>query len=215
MCVLRGIVFTGIIEGQGLIEAVDLIEKGMRLSIRTAMDLSDVRPGDSIAVDGCCLTAVTCDSHSFVADVSHETLTCTTLGVQAKEGNTVNLERALRLGDRMGGHWVQGHVDGVGHLKRRESVGDAENLYFELPAGLDQTLVEKGSVTVDGVSLTVNGVGPNSFHVTMIPHTATVTTLGAKRAGDPVNIETDIIGKYVANQLRNSDLSSLLTNREN
>ncbi len=206
--------FTGIIEGQGLIEAVDAIEKGMRLRVRTSLDLSDVQPGDSIAVDGCCLTAVTCDTHSFVADVSHETLACTTLGVQAKPGSAVNLERALRLGDRMGGHWVQGHVDSVGHLQRRERVGDAENLYFELPADLAQTLVEKGSVTVDGVSLTVNGVGPDSFHVTMIPHTAAVTTLGAKNVGDPVNIETDIIGKYVANQLRNTDVGSLLTDRD-
>jgi len=207
-------VFTGIIEGQGVIEAIEPIDQGIRLNIRTTLDFSDVRSGDSVAVDGCCLTAVQCDEHSFVADVSHETLARTTLGVQAQPGCSVNLERALRLGDRMGGHWVQGHVDGVGHLARTETVGDAVNLFFTLPVELDNTLVEKGSVTVDGVSLTVNGTGPNSFHVTMIPHTAAITTLGAKGAGDPVNIETDIIGKYVANQLTKSDAGTSPADRD-
>jgi riboflavin synthase len=195
------IVFTGIVEGVGVIETLQPGDQGVRLAVTTEMDLSDVRPGDSIAVDGCCLTAVTCTPHRFTADVSHESLARTSLGVVGAPGTSVNLERAMRLGDRMGGHWVQGHVDTVATLERVEPAGDAVNMHFAVSEELDGLIVEKGSITVDGISLTVNGTSRGSFHVTMIPHTADVTTLGSKSLGSSVNIETDIIGKYVAKQL--------------
>ena len=188
--------FTGIIEGMGIVRAVFGAPDGKRLDIESPFALERVKVGDSIAVNGACLTAVKISGRRFSADVSPETLDMTTLG-QVKTGDKVNLERALRLSDRLDGHLVSGHVDGTGRLEKRSPRGNAEIISFAVDTGLSGRMIPKGSVAVDGVSLTLNTVFPGGFSVAVIPHTAKMTTLSAKRPGDPVNIETDMIGKYV------------------
>ncbi len=188
--------FTGIIEGMGTISAIQASGKGRRVSVTADFDLSHSRIGDSIAVNGACLTAVEIGPRRFTADVSPETLDRTTFG-KAKVGERVNLERALRLSDRLDGHLVSGHIDGVGTIDQKKNVGNAVIVVIRVPESLSRGMIQKGSVAVDGISLTINQCSTGSFEVSIIPHTAGLTTIGVKSAGAPVNIETDMIGKYV------------------
>ncbi len=188
--------FTGIIEGRGEIEDIRSTQKGAQISISTPFDLSDDKVGDSIAVNGICLTATSMSEGRFIADVSGETLSTTNIG-QFTSGDNVNLERAMKAGERFGGHIVTGHIDGTGKIKKREQRGDF--VYFEISAAEEilGLIVNKGSVAIDGISLTVNSVTDSFFTLNIIPHTLEVTTLQDRRPGASVNIETDIIGKYV------------------
>jgi riboflavin synthase len=193
--------FTGIVEEMGSVEAFD----GQRLRIAASVVLEDVQLGDSIAVNGCCLTLVDRGTGWWEADVSDETLARTSLrGIAA--GAPLNLERSVRMADRLGGHLVQGHVDGVG-----EVVQPVPDLQVRIPAALMRYVVEKGSITVEGVSLTVVQPTADTFTVAIIPHTAAVTTLGTKQPGDLVNIEVDVLAKYVERLLAN-DTERLLAN---
>lgn len=170
---------------------------GARLRVRCALDGGPLELGESIAVSGCCLTVARIVGDGFEADASAETLARTTLGSLA-EGAPLNLERALRAGDRMGGHLVTGHVDGVGSLAARRPVGESVAMTFAMPAPLARFVAEKGSIAVDGVSLTVNGVAGERFDVTIIPHTLGATNLGSLAVGAPVNLEVDLVARYVA-----------------
>ncbi len=193
--------FTGLIEGTGKLKTVEPRGKDMRLSIQASFDLEGFQTGESVAVDGVCLTAVSWQARAFTVDVSQETLSRSTLG-QRSVGDEVNLERALRLGDRLGGHLVNGHVDGKARVMARKQRGDSLVLAFEVVAELGRYIIEKGSVAVNGVSLTVNRCDEQSFDVNIVPHTARWTTIGSWRVGDEVNIEVDIIGKYVERFVR-------------
>jgi riboflavin synthase len=183
--------FTGIVIEQGVVE-----QAPPQLVLRAPQVAADVAIGDSVAVDGCCLTVTAADGPRLQFDAVPETLRRTTLGGFAP-GSTVNLEPALRAGDRLGGHIVQGHVDGVGELVSAEPEGDAANLTFAAPEPVLRYVVEKGSITVNGVSLTVTGFDEATFSVSIIPHTREVTNLGGLEPGDRVNLEADIFGKYV------------------
>ncbi len=193
--------FTGLIEGTGRLKTIEPRGKDMRLSIQASFDLEGFQTGESVAVDGVCLTVVSWQARAFTVDVSQETLSRTTLG-QRSVGDEVNLERALRLGDRLGGHLVNGHVDGKARVMTRKQRGDSLVFAFEVGAELGRYIIEKGSVAVNGVSLTVNRCDEQSFDVNIVPHTARVTTIGSLRVGDEVNIEVDIIGKYVERFVR-------------
>ena len=193
--------FTGLIEGTGKLKTVEPRGKDMRLSIQASFDLEGFQTGESVAVDGVCLTAVSWQARAFTVDVSQETLSRSTLG-QRSAGDEVNLERALRLGDRLGGHLVNGHVDGKARVMARKQRGDSLVFTFEVVAELGRYIIEKGSVAVNGVSLTVNRCDEQSFDVNIVPHTARWTTIGTWRVGDEVNIEVDIIGKYVERFVR-------------
>ncbi len=188
--------FTGIIEGLGTLESIQTSGQAKRFGVVADFGLDGTRIGDSIAVNGACLTAVTLKGRRFEVDLSPETVSRTTFG-QARIGDRVNLERALRLSDRLDGHLVSGHVDGQGHLQGRETRSNAIILSFGIPEALARYLIVKGSVAVDGISLTINDCDLSSFQVSIIPQTAEITTIGLKPVGAPVNIETDIIGKYV------------------
>jgi riboflavin synthase len=189
--------FTGIIQAVGHIASREARGGDARLVIdAAALDLADVAIGDSIAAAGVCLTVVAIDGARWIADVSAETLACTTLGALVV-GDGVNLEKALRLADRLGGHLVSGHVDGVGRVARIDDDGASQRWTFSLPAALARYIAVKGSICVDGTSLTVNAVGADTFGVTLIPHTLAVTTFGARRAGDAVNLEVDLVARYV------------------
>ncbi|MEJ2700749.1 MAG: riboflavin synthase [Desulfuromonadales bacterium] len=188
--------FTGLIETLGNIREVRKSPGGARLSVMTDLPMEDLVKGESIAVNGICLTVTSFGGGVFSADVSAETLSRTTLGELAP-GSIVNLERALRLSDRLGGHLVTGHVDGVATVTGRARDGDSVRFTFGIPPGLNRFLVEKGSVAVDGISLTVNAVTGDSFSVSVIPHSLSMTTLQYREVGSRVNIETDLIGKYV------------------
>jgi riboflavin synthase len=188
--------FTGIVTATGTIAQIEPRESSHRLTIKTALDLSDAQLGESIAVNGCCLTVVALIDGGFSVDVAKESLAVTTLG-QLEEGGTVNLERALRMSDRLGGHWVQGHVDGIGTLEKREPHSEGELWRVKFPAALAKYIVKKGSITVDGVSLTVNAVEPQVFEIFLIPHTLQMSTLGQRHAGDRLNLEVDILAKYI------------------
>ncbi len=188
--------FTGLVEELGAVADVTALGDGIRLGVRSTTALDGVALGDSIAVNGCCLTVAEIDGSLWRADVMPESLARTTLGT-LRAGDRVNLERAATLQTRLGGHLVQGHVDGVGTvLARRHSEHWAE-LDVAVPDGLERYLVEKGSVTVDGVSLTVVDAGESRFSVSLIPETLSRTTLGVRVPGDPVNLEVDLIAKYV------------------
>jgi riboflavin synthase len=192
--------FTGLIEDLGAVAAVTPVPQGMRLSVRTR--LTGLTHGASIAVDGACLTAIELPEGAFAADVSLETLQRTTLGA-LKAGDAVNLERPLALGDRLGGHLVLGHVDGVGRIVARENVGNGVRVVLKLPEKLAKYVVEKGSIALDGISLTVNSLpGPDEIELFIIPETLRATTWGAKPVGAPVNVEADILGKHVARLLQ-------------
>jgi riboflavin synthase len=188
--------FTGIIEELGTVVAIDGLGDSARLSIRGATVTSDAAHGDSISVNGVCLTVVDNEDGVFTADVMGETLHRSTLGALSP-GSAVNLERAATVATRLGGHIVQGHVDGVGSVLSREAGDQWETVTFALPAGLARYVVEKGSITVDGISLTVMAVTDDTFSVGLIPTTLKLTTLGAKGVGERVNLEVDIMAKYV------------------
>jgi riboflavin synthase len=189
--------FTGIVQAVGRIAVRETRGSDARLVIDAgALDLADVGLGDSIAVAGVCLTVVAIDGARWTADVSAETLALTTLGALAV-GDGVNLEKALRLADRLGGHLVSGHVDGVGHVVAVEDDGGSQRWTFRVPAPLARYIAAKGSICVDGVSLTVNSVAPDAFGITLIPHTLAVTTFGARTKGDPVNLEVDLVARYL------------------
>jgi riboflavin synthase len=188
--------FTGIIEELGTLAGVQALPDAARLSVRGPVVAKDAAHGESIAVNGVCLTVVAVDGDLFTADVMRETLVRSTLG-ELTEGDPVNLERAATLATRMGGHLVQGHVDGVGTVVDRRPSANWQDVTIALPAGLDRYVVEKGSVTVDGVSLTVTSVEEGRFSVSLIPTTLELTTLGSRPVGSRVNIEVDLLAKYV------------------
>lgn len=188
--------FTGIIESLGSVKKFTRHGEDALLDIDASMILEDIKVGDSIAINGACLTVTRKSDREFTADVSAETRARTNLGL-LKPGDRVNLEKALRLNSFLGGHLVLGHVDGLGKILEKVTISNSVLLGVEIDADLSRYIVEKGSVAVDGVSLTVNRCEKNRFYVNMIPHTARMTTLGFKKVSARVNIETDIIGKYV------------------
>jgi riboflavin synthase len=193
--------FTGIIEETGALKTKTQQAVSAQLVIGARKVMEDLRVGDSVAVNGVCLTAAVVKDGSFTADVMAETLAKTNLG-ELKIGAKVNLERALRFGERLGGHLVTGHIDGVGRILRREREGIAWIFTIHAPPEVARYLINKGSVAVDGISLTVVEARGEEFTVSIIPHTAAVTTLGFKGPGDTVNLEADLIGKYVAQFLQ-------------
>lgn len=188
--------FTGIVEEVGQLKAITRRGGGVSLSIAAHRVTQGLTQGESIAVNGVCLTVVDCDAASFRVDVSPETLRRTNLGA-LRTGDGVNLERALRLGERLGGHYVTGHVDGTGTITRKVREGNALNYTIRTSPEILRYIVAKGSIAVDGISLTVVSLEETSFSVSIIPHTAQVTTLGKKGPGDMVNLECDLLGKYV------------------
>ena len=196
--------FTGIVEGLGRVKATRKAGGGVVFEISTDFDLTNPAEGESIAVLGVCLTAYNISTRQFAADVSPETLSRTKLG-KLTVGKEVNLERALQLSDRLGGHIVSGHIDCQAVVTGKKPVGDYTVFSFRLPQEQSRYIIEKGSVTIDGVSLTVNSCGHGTFTVSIIPHTLKVTTLGLLGVGDSVNIEVDIIGKYVEKLLSPAD----------
>ncbi|MDK2821082.1 MAG: riboflavin synthase [Clostridia bacterium] len=188
--------FTGLIEEIGVINRIDRNSHGANLTISAREILDGTRIGDSIAVNGVCLTVVRLMSNAFIAEAMAETLKLTTLDF-LRIGDRVNLERALQIGQRLGGHLVSGHVDGIGELIERRKVGFAWEITLTVPNGLERYIAKKGSLTLDGTSLTVIDVEGNKVKVGLIPHTAEVTILGDKRPGDKVNIEVDLLARYL------------------
>jgi riboflavin synthase len=192
--------FTGIVEELGTVEAVERQSDAVRLTVHATTALEDTALGDSISVNGCCLTVTARTEVTWTADVMAETLAKTGLGTLVA-GDRVNLERAATVGSRLGGHLVQGHVDAVGYVVRREPGEHWDVVTVSMPRELAPYVVDKGSITVDGVSLTVVDAHTDGFTVSLIPETLRRTTLGFRAAGDAVNLEVDVIGKYVARQL--------------
>jgi len=192
--------FTGLIEDLGTLLEVHRGHDAARVMVATALPTKELRLGESIAVNGVCLTVTSCDPGRFTADVSPETFQRTTFDTLHR-GARVNLERALRLSDRLGGHLVTGHVDGLARISERTRQGNAWHFAFQLDPAMAKQMVAKGSVAIDGISLTVNEVAADRFTVMVIPHTFDQTNLAGRQAGDLVNIETDLIGKYVARLL--------------
>ena len=188
--------FTGLIEGKGRIKSIQRSGRDMKITIMPLFPMDELRLGDSVAVNGVCLTLTQLDRDGFAMDVSAETLSRSTLG-SLSEKDEVNLERALRLSDRLGGHLVSGHIDGTGTIVKKEQRQKSWFLKIEIPEALSRYTIEKGSIAVDGVSLTINRCGKTFFDVNIIPQTGRETTLLIRRPGDRVNIEVDLIGKYV------------------
>jgi len=187
--------FTGIIEAVGQIKQVEQRDKGVRLTIASErLDFSDVAVGDSIAANGVCLTVTSLSGNAYTVDVSQESLNCT---VGLSEPGEVNLEKAMRLSDRLGGHLVSGHVDGVGEVVEFEPVGESHRLQIRAPRELARYIAAKGSITVNGVSLTVNEIRDGIFSINLIPHTVEVTTLRHLQPGARVNLEVDMLARYV------------------
>jgi len=188
--------FTGIIEGLGTLSGIRPAGQGKRLTIDADYTLDQTRIGDSIAVNGACLTVVKVNLKRFEVDLSPETLEVSTFE-GAKLGDRLNLERAMRLSDRIDGHLVLGHVDGIGVIKERKKVANAVMVTIGVPEALARYMISKGSIAIDGISLTINACEPKRITVSIIPHTAAKTTIAIKQNGDAVNLETDMIGKYV------------------
>lgn len=189
--------FTGIIEAIGQVKSLKEIRSEWRLELDCgALDMADVKMGDSIAVSGCCLTVIEFDEGGFSADVSNETLRCTALG-SLKKGSRVNLEKAMQATDRFGGHIVSGHVDGVGTLKESVKEGQSIKLSFQVPAAISKYIAAKGSICIDGTSLTVNEVQGDMFSINVIPHTQTETIIGEYEIGRNVNLEVDLVARYL------------------
>ncbi len=195
--------FTGIIEEIGVLTNIRILTDSAELSIQAEKVLEETKLGDSIAVNGVCLTVIRLGFQEFTVDIMAETLAKTGLA-QLKPGSKVNLERALQLSSRLGGHLVSGHVDGIGIIKRITVQGIASVYEISMPSSLSPFILPKGSIAIDGISLTVIQVSKDFFSVSLIPHTFTHTTLGMKKVGETVNLETDMIGKYVASLLGNS-----------
>lgn len=193
--------FTGIVEEMGAVKVLQKSLAGARLSILASVVLEDLEVGDSVSANGVCLTVVERGEREFSVEVSPETLRMTTLGELAP-GMPVNLERAMRLNERIGGHLVSGHVEAIGAVRDRRQDGNAIVLTIEAPREVLRYCIPKGSITVDGISMTLNAVTDRTFSLAMIPHTATVTTLGLKKTGDRVNLEADLIAKYVERLLQ-------------
>jgi riboflavin synthase len=190
--------FTGLVEKLVLVAAIEDAPPGKRIVLSLGEICGELSLGESIAINGCCLTVVHIDtaSGSVAFEAGPETLARTNLG-RLQAGSLVNIERSLRVGDRLGGHFVTGHIDGVGHLRQRDDEGDWSTFWFTVPPELAKQMASKGSVTVDGVSLTLVDVTTDQFSVALIPHTLAITTLGALQVDDPVNVETDVLAKYV------------------
>ncbi|MEE2788781.1 MAG: riboflavin synthase [Myxococcota bacterium] len=189
--------FTGLIETIGRVKRITRQEGACKLEVQTDSALpKSLSLGESVAVDGVCLTVTAWDADAFQVDVSPETLSMTTIG-QYKKGRSVNVERALRVGDRLGGHFVTGHVDGPGTIARYHDIGSTRLMTLNASEALMELVVLKGSITIDGISLTVNRCDDASFDVVLVPHTQGEVTLSKKNIGDVVNLETDLIGKYV------------------
>jgi riboflavin synthase len=200
--------FTGIIEAIGSVKSLQEIKSEWRLVLETdKLDMSDVKIGDSIAVSGCCLTVVEMSGSSFAADVSNETLRCTSLGA-LKPGSRVNLEKAMMATDRFGGHIVSGHVDGVGTLSFSSQEGQSVKLIFKVPDDLSKYIAAKGSICIDGTSLTVNEVTASSFSINVIPHTQEETIIGEYSVGRVVNLEVDLVARYLERLLTGAKDSS-------
>lgn len=192
--------FAGLVEELGTVVSVSDHGPGKRIVIDAGSLADDAEIGASIANNGCCLTVVDIDGSKLAFDVGPESLKRTNLGLFTI-GSRVNLERSLKIGDRLGGHFVTGHVDAVGHVDQRIDDAEWSTFWFRIPAELSKQMASKGSVAIDGVSLTLVDVEPERFSVALIPHTLKVTTLGALGEGDPVNLETDLLAKYVQQQL--------------
>lgn len=192
--------FTGLVERMGIVAGLIDAPPGVRLVVESPEIAAAAKLGDSIAVNGCCLTVVQIAGETFGFDAGAETLRRTNLG-RLSQGSFVNLERSLRVGDQIGGHYVSGHIDAVGSLQRRIDERDWSTFWFHMPRRLARQTASKGSIAVDGVSLTLVDVEDERFSVALIPHTLRVTTLGRLQPGDEVNLETDILAKYVERQL--------------
>jgi riboflavin synthase len=197
--------FTGLIETLGTVAALHPEPPGVRLSISAVIVAEGAGIGDSIAINGCCLTVVTLDGETLSFQAGAETLSRTNLG-SLRSGSAVNLERSLKFGDRLGGHLVTGHIDGLGTLAERRDDGDWSTYWFQAPADLLRQVAAKGSIAVDGVSLTVVEALADRFSVALIPHTLAATTLGRMAIGDAVNLESDVLAKYVERQLAGRSL---------
>jgi len=196
--------FSGIVEALGTVAELRPEPPGCRLIIREPKIAAETAVADSISVNGCCLTVVETDDETMAFEAGPETLARTNLG-DLQPGGPVNLERALMVGERLGGHFVSGHIDGVGTLLERRDLGDWSNFYFSVPRRLAAQMASKGSITVDGVSLTIVDSEPDRFSVALIPYTLAVTTLGPLRVGGKVNLETDLLAKYVQRLLEAKD----------
>ncbi len=206
--------FTGIVAATGEVADLQQLDAEWRLTIRVGkLDMSDVKLGDSIAVNGCCLTVVTMDSSSFAADVSNESLRCTSLG-GLSTGDRVNLEKAMLATDRFGGHIVSGHVDGVGELLSQQTEGKSIRLDFSVPQELQYFIAAKGSICIDGTSLTVNEVNGAGFAVNIIPHTQDETIIGDYRIGQQVNLEVDLVARYLERLMQNPVQATPALNRD-
>lgn len=206
--------FTGIVRDVGRVVAREFDDTGGRIVVETRLDLTDLEIGESVAVDGACLTVVDQPAEDrFAVDLSAETLDRTTLDA-LELGDGVHLERALRVGDRLGGHFVQGHVDGVGRVTSVRVEGDNRVVTIEAPEGIERWLVPKGSIAVDGVSLTINEVDGAEFGVTIVPHTVEETKIGDYGEGDRVNVEADLLGKYATGEVAADAVESRPVERE-
>ena len=200
--------FTGIVQATGTVGSAEVRGGDLRLTIAAPeLGCANIPPGDSVSVSGCCLTVVASDERTLAFDLSNETLSLTTLG-DLRPGDRVNLEPALRLSDRLGGHLVAGHVDGVGTIISIEPDARSQRWTIDAPPALMRYIAAKGSVCVDGVSLTVNEIDGNRFGVNLIPHTVAATTFADRRAGDPVNLEIDLLARYVERMLSPSEAGS-------
>jgi len=195
--------FSGLVEARGIVRAIESRPPGVRVRVESKDVSLDAKIGDSIAINGCCLTIVEVQRSALGFDVGPETLQRTNLG-GLQVGSFVNLERSLRVGDRLGGHFVTGHIDGMGTLRERVDEKDWSTFWFQMPAQIRKQVASKGSIAIDGVSLTLVDVDPEQFSTALIPHTLEKTTLGSLTVGDKVNLESDLLAKYVEKQLQSS-----------